>query len=53
MIRRRMTVKRVDPWSVLKLGLVVNIAAAAILVVTGVVVWSVVRRLQLVERVCE
>ncbi|MBY5161300.1 DUF3566 domain-containing protein [Salsipaludibacter albus] len=53
MIRRRMTVKRVDPWSVLKLGLVVNIAGAAILVVTGVVVWSVVRRLMLVERVCE
>lgn len=53
MIRRRMTVKRVDPWSVLKLGLAINIAGAAILVVTGVVVWSVVRRLQLVERICE
>ncbi len=53
MIRRRMTVKRVDPWSVLKLGLVVNIAGAAILVITGMVVWSVIRRLQLIERVCE
>ncbi len=53
MIRRRMTVKRVDPWSVLKLGLVINIAGAAILVITGMVVWSVVRRLQLVERICE
>lgn len=53
MIRRRMTVKRVDPWSVLKLGLVINIAGAAILVFTGMVVWSVVRRLQLVDRICE
>lgn len=53
MIRRRMTVKRVDPWSILKLGLVLNIAGAAILVITGVVIWSVIRRLQIIERVCE
>jgi hypothetical protein len=53
MIRRRMTVKRIDPWSVLKLGLVINIATAAILVLTGVIVWSVIRRLQIIERICE
>lgn len=53
MIRRRMTVKRIDPWSVLKLGLVINIATAAILMLTGVVVWSVIRRLEIIERVCE
>lgn len=53
MIRRRMTVKRVDPWSVLKLGLFLNLAGGAIILLTGVVVWSVVRRLQMVERGCE
>jgi hypothetical protein len=53
MIRRRMTVKRVDPWSVLKLGLFLNIAGGAIMLLTGVIVWSVIRRLQMVERSCE
>lgn len=53
MIRRRMTVKRVDPWSVLKLGLFLNVAGGAIVLLTGVIVWSVIRRLQMVERSCE
>jgi len=53
MIRRRMTVKRVDPWSVLKLGLFLNVASGAIILLTGVIVWSVIRRLQMVERSCE
>lgn len=53
MIRRRMTVKRVDPWSVLKLGLFLNLAGGAIILITGVIVWSVIRRLQMIERGCE
>ncbi len=53
MIRRRMTVKRVDPWSVLKLGLFLNLAGGAIVLIAGVIVWSVIRRLQMIERGCE
>lgn len=53
MIRRRLTVKRVDPWSVLKLGLFLNIAGGAIMLLTGVILWSVIRRLQMIERTCE
>lgn len=52
MIRRRLVVKRVDPWSVLKLGMFLNITGGVILLLTGTIVWSVIRRLQMIERSC-
>jgi hypothetical protein len=51
--RRRMTVKRIDPWSVLKFGVVVNLAMLAIgLLVLGVVLFFI-DRLRLIDQVCE
>jgi hypothetical protein len=51
--RRRMAIKRLDPWSVLKFGAVANLVLLAIfLLVTGVV-WFVVDRLELIEQACE
>ena len=52
MIRRRMTVKRLDPWSVLKFGAVANVVLFAILMLVAGVVWFIVDRLQLVDQAC-
>lgn len=52
MIRRRMTVKRLDPWSVLKFGAVANVVLFAILMLVAGVIWFIVDRLQLVDQVC-
>jgi hypothetical protein len=51
-IRRRMTVKRLDPWSVLKFGAVANVVLFAILMLLAGVIWFIVDRLQLVDQVC-
>jgi len=50
--RRRMTVKRIDPWSVLKFGFLVNIVLLVIFMMVMGVVWFIVDRLQLVDQVC-
>lgn len=53
MARRRLTIRRIDPWSVLKFGAVVSLAVLAIgLLVTGVVFY-IVDRLGLIDQVCE
>lgn len=52
MIRRRMTVKRLDPWSVLKFGAVANVVVFAILMLVAGVVWFIIDRLELVDQVC-
>lgn len=52
MVRRRMTVKRLDPWSVLKFGAVANIVLYAILMIVAGIIWFIVDRLQLVDQVC-
>lgn len=52
MARRRMTVKRIDPWSVLKFGFLVNIVLLIIFLMVMAVVWFIVDRLQLVDQVC-
>lgn len=52
MIRRRMTVKRLDPWSVLKFGAVANVVLFAILMLAAGVIWFIVDRLQLVDQIC-
>jgi hypothetical protein len=51
--RRRLTVKRIDPWSVLKFGFIANLTLVAIGLLGAVVAWFFVRRLQLVEKACE
>jgi hypothetical protein len=50
--RRRLTVRRIDPWSVLKFGAVANVALLIIgLLVVGVV-FFIIDRLGLVDQVC-
>ncbi len=52
MARRRMTLRRIDPWSVLKFGLVVN-ACLLVIVLLGLgVLWLAITQLGIVERVC-
>jgi hypothetical protein len=51
--RRRMAIKRLDPWSVLKFGAVANLVLLAIFLLVMGVVWFIVDRLELVEQACE
>jgi hypothetical protein len=51
--RRRMAIKRLDPWSVLKFGAVANLVLLAIFLLGTAVVWFIVDRLELVEQACE
>lgn len=53
MARRRLTLKRIDPWSVLKFGFVVNLALLAIWLLGAGVIWFFIRQLQLIDKVCE
>jgi hypothetical protein len=50
--RRRLTIKRLDPWSVLKFGALANVAVLAIFLLVMGVVWFIVDRLQLVDQAC-
>ena len=52
MARRRMTLKRIDPWSVLKFGFVANLALLGVAMLAFAVIWFVIQRLGLIERVC-
>lgn len=52
MARRRLTIKRLDPWSVLKFGAVANLALLAILLLVMGVVWFIIERLELVDQAC-
>jgi hypothetical protein len=50
--RRRLTIKRIDPWSVLKFAAVVNIALLGVgLLVVGVI-FFMIDRLGLIDQVC-
>jgi hypothetical protein len=51
--RRRMAIKRLDPWSVLKFGAVANLVLLAIFLLVMGVIWFIVDRLELVEQACE
>lgn len=53
MVRRRLTLKRIDPWSVLKFGFVANLSLLAIWLLGGAVMWFFVRRLRLIDKVCD
>lgn len=53
MARRRLNVRRIDPWSVLKFGAVANVVLLLIgLLVVGVVFY-IIERIGLVDQVCE
>lgn len=52
MARRRLTVKHLDPWSVLKFSILANIAFTAIVLVGVMVVWTIIERLGIVEQIC-
>lgn len=52
MARRRLTVKRIDPWSVLKFGFLVNIVLLIIFLMIMGVVWFIIDRLQIVDQIC-
>lgn len=52
MARRRLTVKHLDPWSVLKFSALANIAFTAIGFVGVMVAWTIVERLGIVEQIC-
>jgi hypothetical protein len=51
-VRRRLTVRRLDPWSVLKFGAVANLALLAIGLLVAGVIWFVIDRLALVDQAC-
>ena len=53
MIRRRLTLKRVDPWSVLKFGFVINIALMLVAMLGLWILWIVIGRLGLVDQFCD
>ncbi|MFP4310366.1 MAG: DUF3566 domain-containing protein [Nitriliruptoraceae bacterium] len=53
MARRRLTIKRIDPWSVLKFGAFLNVVLYLVYLVVAGVVWFVVDRLQLIDQACE
>lgn len=52
MVRRRLTLKRIDPWSVLKFGAVLNLAMLAIGLLIAYVIWFVIERLNLIDQLC-
>ena len=53
MARRRLAIKRLDPWSVLKFGIVINVVLFLVFLVIAGVVWFIIDRLQLVDQACE
>lgn len=52
MARRRVTVRRIDPWSVLKFSFLVHLVGLLVLLLASVVAWYFVRRLELEETLC-
>lgn len=53
MTRRRLTVRRIDPWSVLKFGAVANVVLLLIWLLVVGVVFYIVDRIGLVDQVCD
>lgn len=51
--RRNLTLNRIEPWSALKFGFVVNLSLLAIGMLAAGIVWFFVERLQLISKVCE
>ncbi len=53
MARRTMTLRRIDPWSVLKFGFVLNACLLVVMLLGAIIVWLVIRQLGLINQVCE
>ena len=53
MARTRTTIKRIDPWSILKFAFVANLVLLAIELLVGAIAWAMIRRLELIETVCD
>lgn len=53
MARTRTTIRRVDPWSILKFGFIANLVLLGIWLLAGAVLWYVIQRLELIQTVCE
>lgn len=53
MVRRRLTLKRLDPWSVLKFGFVANVVLLLMFLLIALVVWFIIDRLAIVDQICE
>lgn len=53
MARRRLIVKHVDPFTVLKFGALLNAAGFLVLMIASVFVWFVVVRIGLIDRSCD
>jgi hypothetical protein len=51
--RRRLTVRRIDPWSVLKFGAVANVVLLLIWLLVVGVIFYIVDRIGLVDQVCD
>jgi|SRR5690625_202347 len=51
--RVRLTVSRVDPWSVMKLSFLMSIALGIVLVVAVALVWSVLNQMEVFSRIHE
>ncbi|MDP9022948.1 MAG: DUF3566 domain-containing protein [Actinomycetota bacterium] len=53
MARRKMTVRRIDPWSVLKFGAIVNACILVIALLGFGLVWFLIRQLGIIEQACQ
>lgn len=53
MARRRMTLRRIDPWSVLKFGAVVNACLLVIALLGFGILWFAIRQLGVIEQACD
>lgn len=52
MPRQRLTIKRVDPWSVMKFGFLTNLSLLGVGLVGAGTVWVVAAQLGLIEKAC-
>lgn len=53
MVRRRLTLKRIDPWSVLKFGFVANVVLLVMFLLVALVVWFIIDRLAIIDQLCD
>ena len=53
MPRRRLTIKRLDPWSVLKFGAFANVVLFAVFLLVAWVIWFIIDRLRLIDQACD
>jgi len=52
-IRRRVTIRRLDPWSVLKLSVIFYFCTLLVVMLAITLLWAVIRELGLVETLTE